>query len=409
MSSSPKLRPNYTESQAQLSSMAVFLYAVICGSAVATVYFSQPLLDMMAIEFGINSSIIGTVVTVTQICYAFGLLFLVPLGDMFNPRRLVTGMIVLLTIALSIVALASNPWFLFLGMGMVGFLAVVAQVLVALAADRALQYRRGRTIGVVTSGIVIGILLARAFAGTLADMTGWRSVYFVSAVIMISLALVFLTVTPDTKRPPNKNSYREVLRSIKDLFVQIPLLRIRGLLAFFIFSDFSILWSSMVLPMSSSPLSFSHSVIGLFGLAGVAGALAANNAGRLADRGLGQRTTGIALLLLLCSWLPIGLLLHSMWLFIIGIVMLDFAVQAIHVTNQSMILSVRPEARSRLTAGYMIFYSFGSATGAIASTWIYSWAGWFGVCMLGVLVSMIALIFWACTLKTSDCSLNNQQ
>lgn len=409
MSSSPKLRPNNTESQAQLSSASVFLYAVICGSAVATVYFSQPLLDMMAIEFGMNSSIIGTVVTVTQICYAFGLLFLVPLGDMFNPRRLVTGMIVLLSIALSIVALASKPWFLFLGLGTVGFQAVVAQVLVALAADRAPQYRRGRTIGVVTSGIVIGILLARTFSGTLADMNGWRSVYIVSAVIMISLAFVFLTVTPDTRRPPSKNSYREVLRSIKDLFVQIPLLRIRGLLAFFIFSDFSILWSSMVLPMSSPPLSFSHSVIGLFGLAGAAGALAASSAGRLADRGLGQRTTGIALLLLLFAWLPIGLLLHSMWLFIIGILMLDFAVQAIHVTNQSMILSVRPEARSRLTAGYMIFYSFGSATGAIASTWIYSWAGWFGVCMLGVLVSMIALIFWACTLNTSDCSLNNQQ
>ncbi|CAM3871287.1 MULTISPECIES: MFS transporter [Paenibacillus] len=239
MSSSPKLRPNYTESQAQLSS-AVFLYAVICGSAVATVYFSQPLLDMMATEFGMNRSIIGTVVTVTQICYAFGLLFLVPLGDMFNPRRLVTGMIVLLSIALSIVALASKPWFLFLGLGTVGFQAVVAQVLVALAADRAPQYRRGRTIGVVTSGIVIGILLARTFSGTLADMNGWRSVYIVSAVIMISLAFVFLTVTPDTRRPPSKNSYREVLRSIKDLFVQIPLLRIRGLLAFFIFSDFSI-------------------------------------------------------------------------------------------------------------------------------------------------------------------------
>uniref|UniRef100_UPI0018F29EE3 MFS transporter n=1 Tax=Paenibacillus alkalitolerans TaxID=2799335 RepID=UPI0018F29EE3 len=162
------------------------------------------------------------------------------------------------------------------------------------------------------------------------------------------------------------------------------------------------LWSSMVLPMSSPPLSFSHSVIGLFGLAGVAGALAASSAGRLADRGLGQRTTGIALLLLVFSWLPLGLLQKSMWLFIIGVVMLDFAVQAVHVTNQSMILSVRPEARSRLTAVYMIFYSFGSATGSVASTWIYSWAGWFGVCILGTLVSMIAVVFWACTLKMSD-------
>ncbi|WFA20173.1 MFS transporter [Paenibacillus mucilaginosus] len=410
MSSSPKLRPNYMESQqAQLSSAALLLYAVICGSAVATVYYSQPLLDAIALEFGINSTSIGTVVTVTQICYAFGLFFLVPLGDLLDPRRLVTGMLVFIAIALSIVALASNTLFLFIGMGMVGFQAVVAQILVALAANRASLHSRGRAIGVVTSGIVIGILLGRTFSGTLADLAGWRSVYIVTAVIMICMAYLFLTITPAARRPPSLNTYGGMLSSMKDLFVQVPLLRIRGLLAFFIFSDFSILWSSMVLPMSSPPLSFSHSVIGLFGLAGAAGALAASSAGRLADRGLGQRTTGIALLLLLFSWLPIGLLQHSMWLYIIGVVMLDFAVQAVHVTNQSMILSVRPEARSRLTAGYMIFYSFGSATGAAVSTWIYSWAGWFGVCILGTLVSMIAVFFWACTLKRSYRSTNAQQ
>ncbi|MFC4102624.1 MFS transporter [Paenibacillus xanthanilyticus] len=409
MLSSPKIRPNDMESEVQLSSSALFLYAVICGSAVATVYFSQPLLDAIALDFGIHSTIIGTVITVTQICYAFGLLFLVPLGDLLDPRRLVTGMLVFIAIALSIVALASNTLFLFIGMGMVGFQAVVAQVLVALAANRASLHHRGRAIGVVTSGIVIGILLGRTFSGTLADMAGWRSVYIVTAVIMICMAYLFRTVTPAARRPPRQNTYPGMLRSMKDLFVQLPLLRIRGLLAFFIFSDFSILWSSMVLPMSSPPLSFSHTVIGLFGLAGIAGALAASSAGRRADRGLGQRTTGIALLLLMFSWLPIGLLQHSMLLFIIGVVMLDFAVQAVHVTNQSMILSVRPEARSRLTAGYMIFYSFGSATGAVASTWIYSWAGWLGVCILGTLVSMIAVLFWACTLKMSYRSIHAQQ
>ncbi|MFB9328899.1 MFS transporter [Paenibacillus aurantiacus] len=406
MSSSSKLRSHSIESQAQLSSAALLLYAVICGSAVATVYYSQPLLDAMALEFGIKSTIIGTLVTVTQLCYALGLFFLVPLGDLLDPRKLVTGMLVMITIALSIVALASNTLFLFTGMGMVGSQAVVAQVLVALAANRAPLHSRGRAIGVVTSGIVVGILLGRTFSGTLADLAGWRSVYIVTAVIMICVACLFLTVTPATRRPPSQSTYRSMLSSMKDLFVQLPLLRIRGLLAFFIFSDFSILWSSMVLPMSSPPLSFSHSVIGLFGLAGVAGAVAASSAGRLADRGLGQRTTGIALLLLMLSWLPIGLLQHSLLLFIIGVVMLDFAVQAIHVTNQSMILSARPEARSRLTAGYMIFYSFGSAAGAIASTWIYSWAGWFGVCILGTLVSMIAVCFWGCTLKMSYRSTN---
>ncbi|WP_028551967.1 MFS transporter [Paenibacillus sp. UNC451MF] len=402
MSSSPEARPNYTESQAQFSRKAALLYAVVCGSAVASIYFSQPLLDVIAIDFGISKAIVGTIVTATQICYAIGLFLLVPLGDLLNPRRLVTGMMVLSAIALSIVSVASNTVVLFIGMGMVGFLAVVAQVLVALAAAQSSQHYRGQTIGLVTSGIVIGILLARTFSGTLSDLAGWRSVYIVSAAITVCMVGAFLIVTPASRRPSPQFSYSELLRSVKDLFVQIPLLRIRALLAFFIFSDFSILWSSMVLPMSSSPLSLSHSAIGLFGLAGVAGAVAASRAGRLADRGLGQRTTGAALLLLTASWLPIGFLQHSLWLFVVGVIMLDFAVQAVHVTNQSMILSVRPEARSRLTAGYMIFYSIGSATGAVASTWIYSWAGWFGVCILGTSISVIAFLFWGYTLKNDS-------
>ncbi|MFD2332662.1 MFS transporter [Cohnella sp. GCM10020058] len=399
MSTSPAFRPNDKASHTHLTRAAVLLYAIICGLAVATIYFSQPLLDAITLEFGISKAVIGIVVTATQCCYALGLFFLVPLGDMLDPRRLVTGMLVCIAIGLSIVAFAPNKWFLFLGMGMVGFQAVVAQVLVALAANRASQQSRGQTIGVVTSGIVLGILLARTFSGILADMAGWRSVYIVAAMITICIAYLFITVTPASKRPPRTVTYPGMLRSIKDLFVQIPLLTVRGLLAFFLFSDFSILWSSMVLPMSAPPLSFSHSLVGLFGLAGAAGALAARSAGRLADRGFGQWTTGIALFLLSFSWLPIGALRHSMWLFVAGVVMLDFAVQAVHVTNQSMLLSVRPEARSRLTAAYMIFYSCGSAAGAVASTWIYSWAGWLGVCILGASVSLAALVFWACTLK----------
>jgi len=181
------------------------------------------------------------------------------------------------------------------------------------------------------------------------------------------------------------------------LFVQERILRVRGILAFFIFTVFSICWSSLVLPLSEPPFSLSHSAVGAFGLAGVAGALAAAKAGRLADRGLGQRTTGIALTLLFLSWLPISLTPYSLWGLTVGVIILDFAVQAVHVTNQSMILSVRPESRSRLTACYMIFYSLGSAVGSIASTAIYAYAGWIGVSTLGASVSAVALLYWGLT------------
>jgi predicted MFS family arabinose efflux permease len=155
----------------------------------------------------------------------------------------------------------------------------------------------------------------------------------------------------------------------------------------------------MVLPLAAPPLSLSHSEIGLFGLAGAAGALAAARAGHLADRGLGQWVSGLSLLLMLASWLPIALTQSSLWALLLGVITLDLGLQAVHVTSQSMIYSVRPEAQSRLTAGYMLFYSIGSALGSIGSTAMYAWAGWIGVCLLGASINAVALAYWWLTLK----------
>ncbi len=181
------------------------------------------------------------------------------------------------------------------------------------------------------------------------------------------------------------------------LFMQERILRIRGVLALLIFTAFSTLWTSLVLPLCAPPYSLSHTAIGAFGLAGVAGALAAARAGGLADRGLGQRTTCIALVLLLASWFLISFTEHSLIALVIGVIFLDLAVQAVHVTNQSMIFTVRPEARSRLTSAYMIFYSIGSAMGSIVSTNIYANYGWIGVCLFGASVSALALLYWVIT------------
>ncbi|WP_379146907.1 MFS transporter [Paenibacillus sp. sgz500992] len=373
------------------------LFAIACGLAVANIYYAQPLLDAIADEFRIPHSSAGIVITITQVCYALGLLLLVPLGDLLNRRSLIAGQMLLSVLALVVVGTASSSIVLFIGMAIVGLLAVVTQTLVAFAATLAAPAERGRVVGLVTSGIVIGILLARTFAGLLTDLAGWRSVYVVSAGLSLLMAGVLFRVLPHDEHERESLSYLQLLRSTLTLFLQERVLRIRAALALMIFTAFSILWTSLVLPLSAPPLSLSHTAIGAFGLAGAAGALAAARAGRLADRGLGQRTTGAALILLLVSWLPISYTEHSLWALIAGILLLDLAVQAVHVTNQSMILSVRPEARSRLTAGYMIFYSIGSATGSIASTTIYEHMGWNGVCLLGAVVSALALLFWALT------------
>ncbi|SFF16996.1 Predicted arabinose efflux permease, MFS family [Paenibacillus catalpae] len=380
-----------------LSRNVALLFAIACGMAVANIYYAQPLLDAISNEFGITHSSVGIVITITQICYALGLLLLVPLGDLLNRRWLIAGQMLISVLALIVVGTAPVSMVLFIGIAVVGLLAVVTQTLVAFAATLAAPAERGRAVGVVTSGIVIGILLARTFAGVLTDLAGWRSVYLVSAGLTLIMACVLFRVLPHDDHKRESLSYLQLLRSLLTLFAQERILLIRGALALMIFAAFSILWTSLVLPLSTPPISLSHTAIGAFGLAGVAGALAAARAGRLADRGLGQKTTGLALILLLISWLPISYTHHSLLALIVGIVLLDLAVQAVHVTNQSMILTLRPEARSRLTAGYMIFYSIGSATGSIASTSIYVYSGWNGVCLLGAIVSALALLFWALT------------
>lgn len=381
-----------------LSRPMALLFALTRGLSVANIYFAQPLLDAMAQDFGIAPAAIGMVMTITQVGYAFGLILIVPLGDLWDRRRLIVGQTTLSAIALLIVATASHAAVLLAGMALVGMLAVVIQVLVALAATLASPPERGRAIGTVTSGVVAGVLLARFASGTLADIGGWRLVYLVSAGLMLAMAALLLRVLPHGRRTALTGvAYLALLRSTAALFVEERILRERALFAFLIFANLNLFWNAIVLPLSAPPIALSHTSIGALGIAGVAGALAARNAGRLADLGWGQRNTGLSLLLMLAAWAPIACLQTSLWLLIAGVIMLDFAIQAVHVTSQSLMVAARPDAASRLVGGYMVFYSIGSATGAIASTIVYAAAGWSGVCILGAGTSAAALLVWVIT------------
>ncbi|MCU0073516.1 MFS transporter [Pseudomonas koreensis] len=399
---------------ATLDQGVVLLFAIACGLAVGNVYYAQPLLDAMADAFGLSPGSIGIVMTLTQVGYGIGLLLLVPLGDLLNRRRLIVTQTLLSAAALLMIALASNSAWLLIGVTLTGLLAVVTQVLVAYAATLALPAQRGKVVGVITSGIVVGILLARTVAGGMADLAGWRSIYLLSAGLTLVMAALLFRVLPKDEDARPTTRYVALIASVFTLFREEPVLRQRAILALLTFASAMVLWTPMVLPLAAPSLSLSHSEIGLFGLAGAAGALAAARAGHLADRGLGQWVSGLSLLLMLGSWLPIALTQTSLWALLLGVITLDLGLQAVHVTSQSMIYSVRPEAQSRLTAGYMLFYSIGSALGSIASTAMYAWAGWSGVCWLGAAINMAALLYWwrtlaiqkrgeaACALATSD-------
>lgn len=253
----------------RLSRYQTFLFSITCAIAVANIYFAQPLLESMAASLAVSSGIIGIVVTATQAGYAVGLLFIVPLGDLLNRKKIILTQMLLSALALCAVGMAQN-WIMLLGaMVLVGLMAVVVQVVVAYAATLASPEQRGEAVGTVTSGIVLGILLARFVSGAVADLAGWRGVYFVSAVLMVCMALVLFRTMPASTPPPAKDGYWKLLRSMFQLYLTERSLRVRGTFALLIFAAFSVLWTSMVLPLSAPPLSLSHTQIGLFGLAGV--------------------------------------------------------------------------------------------------------------------------------------------
>ncbi|RAH33722.1 MFS transporter [Pantoea agglomerans] len=376
-----------------LSSRMIFFFSLTSALAVANVYSAQPLLESIAASLQVSLGTIGTVVTATQSGYALGLVFLVPLGDCVNRKKLVITQLLLSVLALITAAVAPDLMTLLCAMLLVGLMAVVTQLMVAWAAMLASPEQRGQVVGSVTSGIVIGILLARFVSGMIADLAGWRAVYLTAACLLLLISLILAKVLPATAGQTRRTSYPHLLMSVFRLFLTEPQLRRRGILALLIFAAFSMLWSSMVLPLTA--LSLSHTQTGMFGLAGLAGALAASRAGAWADLGLGQRATGLALALLTFSWLPIAALHTSLLLLIFGVILLDFAVQTVHVINQSLIVGARPEAASRLVGAYMCFYSLGSALGAIAATQLYTHWGWQAVCYAGAAVSASAFLCWS--------------
>lgn len=392
----PPAKPalQYGDAGAGLSKRIAGLFAVSCGVSVANAYYAQPLLDSLADEFSIEHALIGGIITTTQIGYGLGLILLVPLGDFMNRRRLIVTQSLLATVALLVVSFAPNALILFCGMAAAGFLAVVTQTLVAYASVLARPAERGKIVGVVTSGVIIGILLARTVSGALSDAFGWRSVYLVSAIATFATGALLFKALPGYDPPRIRTSYPRLVWSVFRLFVEEPVLRTRAFLGMLIFAVVNMLWTPMVLPLSSAPFFLSHTEVGLFGLAGAMGALGASSAGRLADSGHAERTTGLALALMLVAWLPIGFLPTSIWFLLAGVLVIDFALQAAHVSNQLLIFRVRPEARSRLTAAYMLCYSIGCASGSIGSTMIYARWGWTGVCATAACISAVALMFW---------------
>lgn len=381
-----------TPTPAPLTAPVILLMSVATGLAVASNYYAQPLLHTIGEQFSLSNAAAGSIVTIAQLSYAVGLLLLVPLGDMFERRGLIVSMTLLSAGGLLVSAFSPDILTLMLGTAITGMLSVVAQILVPFAATLAAPHERGKAVGTVMSGLLLGILLARTVAGALADVGSWRTVYWVAAILMLVMSCVLWKVLPRHQSRAGM-SYPQLLGSIFRMYAEEPLFRGRSLLGFLLFAAFSMLWTPLTFLLSSPPYQFNNTTIGLFGLAGAAGAYAANRFGRLADRGLGNQATRIGLLLLLASWGLMAFGQASVIALLAGILIQDLAIQGVHVTNTSSLYRLRPEARSRLTAGYMTSYFIGGASGSLVSSWLYSHFGWPGVVTAGAVLGAITLAY----------------
>lgn len=376
-----------------LSRSLVLLMAMACGAAVASNYYAQPLLHTIAEQFGLSFARAGTIVTVAQLGYAAGLLLLVPLGDRFEQRALIVSMTLLSAFGLVMTALSNSlPWLL-LGTALTGLFSVVAQMMVPFAATLAAPAQRGRAVGTVMSGLLLGILLARTVAGALSSLGDWRTVYWAAAVLMVATSVALARALPRC-RPVGGLSYAELLASVATLCVQEPVLRLRAALGAVAFAIFSMLWTTIAFLLAAPPYRYSDALIGLFGLAGAAGALAASQAGRLADRGQGALATTLGLVLLLASWLPLAFAQRSLAALLVGVLVLDLAVQLVHVSNQNAVFALRPEIRNRLNAGYMTSFFIGGAAGSLGAAALFGRYGWSGVSAAGAALSLFGVGLW---------------
>jgi predicted MFS family arabinose efflux permease len=377
----------------------VLLLATATGAAAANMYYAQPLLHTLADAFDVSIATAGLLVTISQVGYVFGLAFLVPLGDLLERRRLIVIAMLCVAAAQTVEALSPGFEVFAAAMLVVGVSTFVAQVIVPMSSLLAAEDERGKVVGTVMSGLLLGILLARTVSGLIATAFGWRAVFGFAAGVMLVLAVVLAKVLPEVE-PTSDLEYGPALRSVLQIVREEPVLRQRMLLGACGMGCFSVLWTALAFLLSGehgSSFHYSNATIGLFGLAGVVGASAAQIAGRLADRGYGRLATTGSLAAMLVSWALLALGASSVIVLIVGIMALDLGVQGLQISNQSAIYELRPEARSRLTTGYMVAYFTGGVILSAITSELYAADGWNAVCVLGAVTAVIGLVAWALT------------
>lgn len=379
------------EEKPHLTNLHLWVMTIATGMVVANIYYNQPLLADISKDFNVSEAQGGMLAMLTQFGYAAGMLFTVPLGDMLERKRLIMLEFLMTIVALLLAAFSPSIHILMFACFLIGAFSVIPQLIVPMAAHLSDPAQRGKTIGFVMSGLLIGILLSRTVSGYIGAHLGWRAMFLIAAVLMLILWVALYFLLPKVY-PEYTGSYKELMKSLLDLIREEPLLRIaaiRGALCYACFSGF---WTTLIFLLKEPQYHSGSEAAGAFGLVGAFGAIAASQMGRLSDKGDSQKLTAISILLVVFSYIIFGFSTSNMFLLIAGVIIMDMGVQATHISNQAVIFSLRPEARSRLNTVYMVTYFIGGAAGTFFASQAWHFYKWKGVVSMGIFLSVLSFI-----------------
>ncbi|HEY9725304.1 MAG TPA: MFS transporter [Chroococcales cyanobacterium] len=377
----------------------VWLLTVASGVAVANLYYNQPLLAEIARSLNASVQQVGYIPTLTQIGYAVGLILIVPLGDAIERRRLLVILFTIVAGALVAAAVSPNIIWLAIASLAIGITTIVPQLIIPFVAQLAEPQERGKAVGTVVSGLLLGILLARTVSGFVGSIFNWRVMYWLASALMIIFAVAISRLLPKSQ-PSVAMSYRNLMHSLLVLIREQPVLREAALIQAMEFGAFSVFWSTLVFLLENPPYHYGSQVAGLFGLVGAVGATAAPLIGRLADRKSPRRVVGIAIAITTSAFLLFWLFGYHLWGLIVGVILLDLGLQSAQVPNQTRITSLVPEAASRANAVFVACFFCGGASGSFLGTYAWSKWQWHGVCLVGLCMLTIAWMIYFKARKT---------
>lgn len=373
-----------------LKNSTLWVMTVATGFTIANIYYNQPLLVDIGNTYHISSAKAGQVSTTTQIGYAVGILLIAPLADMFKRKRLMLMDLGVVIFALLAAAAAPNIHILLIACFFVGVFSHIPQLLIPMTAHLANPHERGKKIGIVMSGLLIGILLSRTLAGFICANFGWRAVFYIAAGLMVFMWMLLYFMLPEIN-PDYKGTYKNLMKSMWHLVRDEPTLRIAAARGALCFACFSAFWTTLSFLLKTN-FNLGSDVAGLFGLIGASGAVAAGLIGRLSDIMDAFKLTLSMIALLVVSFIIFFFSGYSMVGLIIGVIAMDMGMQASHLSNQALIFALDPGARNRINTVYMVTYFLGGAVGSYLSSHVWNAYQWTGVSIMGIVLSSIALL-----------------